>query len=332
VRPAPRALAGLVVLALGVAAGVGRAEEPVPLRVRVFPGVQNLPIFAGQAKGFFARHGTRVELQFTPSSPALRNGLAAGDFEIAHAAVDNAVAMVETTGVDVVVVLGGEASMNRLFVQPEVRSVADLRGRTVIVDAPDTGYALQLRKILLGDGLQAGRDYTVRAVGATVERLRAMREHREYAASMLNPPFSIIAERAGLRSLGLAVTLLGPYQATGGFVRRAWAQAHAPVLERYIRGYVEAVRWVLAPANRAEAVTLLADRLELEPDVAAATYGEAVDPAGGLTPDARLDAVGFANVLALRAELAGQWGGRPPSPERYVDLSYYRRALAALGR
>jgi hypothetical protein len=33
-----------------------------------------------------------------------------------------------------------------------VRSFADLKGRTAIVDAPNTAYALQLKKILLLNG------------------------------------------------------------------------------------------------------------------------------------------------------------------------------------
>jgi hypothetical protein len=41
---------------------------------------------------------------------------------------------------------------------------------------------------------------------------------------------------------------------------------------------------------------------------------------------------GFRNVLALRAELQGLWGGTPPLPDKYVDLSYYQRAFAAIGR
>ena len=323
-------LVGMVTV--GVVPGPARAAEPTPLRVRVFPGVQNVALFAGLVKGHFAKHDLRVDLQFTPNSQALRDGLAAGAFEIAHAAVDNAVAMVETAGVDVVIVLGGDRSMNQLFVQPEIQSVADLRGKTVIVDAPNTAYALQLKKILLVHGLSAGQDYAVKPIGGTFQRVDAMRENREYAASMLNPPFSIVAERSGLRSLGPAVKMIGPYQATGAFVLRSWAQANGPALERYIQAYVEALRWALDPANRDETIALLADRLKLAPDVAAATYAQAVDPVGGLAPDARLDLEGFRNVLALRAELEGQWGGRPPAPERYYDLQYYQRALATLGR
>jgi ABC-type nitrate/sulfonate/bicarbonate transport system substrate-binding protein len=321
-------------MALAVVVGLTLAHgaDPAPLRVRVFPGVQNLALFAGQAQGFFAKHGLAIQLEFTPSSQALRDGLAAGSFEIAHAAVDNAVAMVETAAVDVVIVLGGDGSMNQLVVQPEIRSVPDLKGKTLIVDAPNTAYALQLRRILLQHGLRAGDDYVVKPIGGTALRLRALREDKTYAASMLNPPFSIMAEREGFRSLGSAAALLGAYQATGAFVRRAWAEANGPLLERYIRAYVEALRWALAPDHRGAAVALLAERLQLAPDVAAATYAQAADPAGGLASDARLDVDGFRNVLALRAELEGSWGGRPPAAERYYDLQYYRRALAALAR
>jgi hypothetical protein len=40
---------------------------------------------------------------------------------------------------------------------------------------------------------------------------------------------------------------------------------------------------------------------------------------------------GFRNVLAIRAEMQGAWGGKAPDPGRYFDLSYYQRALARLG-
>jgi len=40
---------------------------------------------------------------------------------------------------------------------------------------------------------------------------------------------------------------------------------------------------------------------------------------------------GFKAVLALRAEIEGQWGGKPPAPDKYLDLGYYERALALVG-
>src|SRR2546421_988197 len=100
------------------------------------------------------------------------SGLAAGEFEIAQAAVDNAVAMVELAKQDVVIVTGGDSSMNELIVQPEVRSYGDLKGHTLLVDALNTAYALQLKKILLMNGLKDGVDYKLNPIGGTTQRLR----------------------------------------------------------------------------------------------------------------------------------------------------------------
>ena len=109
-----------------------------PVRAKVFPGAQALPMMAGVQQGIFERHGIKLELLFTTTSQEQRDGLASGDFQVAHAAVDNAVAMVERARHDVIIVTGGDSSMNEFFVQPDVRSIADLKGRTVIVDAPNT--------------------------------------------------------------------------------------------------------------------------------------------------------------------------------------------------
>ena len=81
--------AALAVLAFAYAPA--RAED-TKLTVIVFPGVQNLPMFAAQAKGFYAKRGLNVDLKFTPNSDELRNGLAEGRYQIAHSAVDNAFA------------------------------------------------------------------------------------------------------------------------------------------------------------------------------------------------------------------------------------------------
>ena len=50
----------------------------------VFQGVQNLPLFAAQTKGFFAKRGLAVDMKFTPTSDELRNGLAEGRYQIVH--------------------------------------------------------------------------------------------------------------------------------------------------------------------------------------------------------------------------------------------------------
>ena len=314
------------------AAGTGAAmAQETPLRVNVFPGSHNLPIFIGLERGIFAKHGLKIELQNTPNSQEQRAGLAEGKFEIAHAAVDNAVAMVETAGRDTIIVMGGDASMNEFMVRPEIGSFADIKGKVVAVDAPNTAYALVAKKILKNNGLLEGRDYTVRPVGGTLARSQAMATNPELVAGIVNLPFSIIIQEKGLKSLGRTRDLIGPYQAIGAFVMRPWAQANAEVLERYIAAYVESLRIAMDPANRAEAAAALVKRLKLDPKVAEQTVEQLMIPGFGLAPDARFDMEGFNTVLALRAEIEGQWGGKPPAPGKYLDLGYYDRALKRLG-
>src|SRR5882672_2436068 len=124
-----------LMLGLAMAGLLGPAKaDDTKLAVIVFPGVQNLPMFAAQAKGFFAKRGLAVDLKFTPNSDELRNGLAEGKYQIAHSAIDNAFALKDKANADIAVVLGGDDSFNRLIVQPEINSLADVdeSGQVVI--------------------------------------------------------------------------------------------------------------------------------------------------------------------------------------------------------
>src|SRR4051812_36540812 len=189
-----------IVLLLAVLAGPAAAQTP--LKVKMFPGAQALPALSAATQGLFQRQGLKVDVLFTVNSDEQRAGLAKGEFDIAQAAVDNAVAMVELAKEDVVIVSGGDSSMNEFIVQPDVRAFADLKGHTLLVDAPNTAYALQLKKILLNHGLRDGADYKILSVGGTSLRLRGMKENKDYKGAMLNLPFSLDAKAAGMKSMG----------------------------------------------------------------------------------------------------------------------------------
>ena len=291
----------------------------------VFPGTQTLPLYAAQALGLFEKRGLAVELFPAPNSTEQRNGLAAGRYQIAHGAADQCVAMI-AAGIDAAVVAGGDNGFNHLFVQPEIRSLADLRGKTMVADVAGTGWSFVLYEILKRHGLNRG-DYSVHEAGAPVRRFEAMRDHNTMAAAILNPPNLFHARRAGLKDLGAVVDAIGPYQGTVPYVLRSWANANAPLLAAYLAACIEGLRWALDPANRVAAVALYAERLSLSRDLAVQTYVIAADPDTGLARDAKLDRGGFANMLKLRADFTGSALG---SPESYVDLSYYQRAFASL--
>ena len=102
-------------------------------------------------------------------------------------------------------------------------------------------------------------------------------------------------------------------------------------LERYLAAYIESVRFVREPANKAENVALLMAKLSLPRNVAERTYDLLQDPGFGFTPDAKFLADGFRNLMALRAEVENKQTV-PNSGAGYVDLSYYDNAMKLVGR
>ncbi len=302
------------------------AIESTRIRLNVFLGVQNLPNFAAEHNAFFKTRGLTVETTFTKSSGEQRSALATGACDVAHSAVDNALALVDDN-VDVAIVVGLDHGFNKLIVRPDVASYDDLRGRTFGVDATNTAFALLTYEILRRKGLHKDRDYKVQAIGATRFRLKALqRDAVDFA--MLNLPFNLFAQEAGLKVLDDPVDVVGPYQSTGGFVRRDWAERNRDTLTRYVAAYIEGQRWVLNPANRPEVITLLQRRMELSLAIARSCYERVCDPVRGFARDAKIDSRGMEFVVKLRNEFSPKSVSR--LPEGYVDETFYNEALGHL--
>lgn len=303
------------------------AAAETHLRVNVFVGPQNLALYVAQDKGFFAKRGLSVDIEVTPNSRAQRDGLVHGAYEIVQSAVDNAVALVEVEKQDVVIVAGGSDGMNELMVRPEINSYADIRGRAIAVDRPDTAYALLAYRMLALHGLQKG-DYSVTTAGACAARRAALQPDKGGVAAMMNAPCRFLVRRDGFKSFGRARDAIGPYLADGIWVMRPWARQNADTLVRYLQASIAAYRWAAEPAKRAEVTAIVAKYLNVDAEIASESVEAALGPEGGVAKDAGLDMAGFANTLKLRAELMG--GDRSVGPQKYLDLSYYRRALAGM--
>jgi ABC-type nitrate/sulfonate/bicarbonate transport system substrate-binding protein len=316
----------LTVVMLILVNGCASAQEPPPpVRLICLPAVP-LPVLIAKAEGFFAREGVEVVAEKAADAVSLRAALSSHTADIAHASVENAVVAATSGGTDAVIVVGGEDSTSELIVQPSIRTVQDLRGKIVILDGEDTAYTLLLKKILLRNRIRPGVDCQMKVIGLAPDRLAAMRQHPEYAATVQKPPTSILSEQAGLRSLGSTGSLsgMGKFQGIGGFVLRPWARDHTPQLESYLAAFVEAQRWMMDPAHRDQVVALIMSQSHTPHDIAEQTYDVGLQQAWN--PDARFDPAGFRNVLALDRESAAPAAAQP-EPDTFYDLSWYRNAL-----
>jgi len=305
----------------------------VRVRVNVFPGGFNWPVFAGREKGFFARHDLELEVQPTTSSLQQMSEFAAGRFEIAMTAFDNVVAYVEGDGEapigaqpDFFAFLGSDDSFLSLVASPGIEAAAHLRGKEIAVDAATTGYAFVLYELLARAGLHAG-DYTVAKVGGMAQRWENLRRGF-HPATLLSTPYDLIAQSEGFRILARAREVLGSYQGNVAAARRPWAAGNSDAVMSYIRSYIEAVQWLYEPSHMDEACDiLLANVPGIPAALARASYMLLLHPATGFFPDASIRLDGMRAVLDLRSRYGPS---RPPvrDPGKYVDLTYWGAARA----
>ena len=117
-------------------------------------------MWVAQDKGLFAQNGVTVKITPTPNSVFQLTGLIQGKFDLGMTAIDNLIAYREgqgeapIQGPDLVAVMGGDNGFLRLTSVPEVKTIGELRGKTVSVDARTTGYAFVLFEILDRNGLR----------------------------------------------------------------------------------------------------------------------------------------------------------------------------------
>jgi ABC-type nitrate/sulfonate/bicarbonate transport system substrate-binding protein len=305
---------------------------PKPVNLIVFPGGFNWPIWVAQEKGLFARHGIEPKITPTPGSAFQLTGLIEGKFDIAMTAIDNLIAYREgqgeakILGPDLIAFMGGDNGFLRLVAVPEVKSFADLKGKTVSVDALTTDYAFVLLELLERGGLQRERDYQVERAGGVMQRFNALME-KKHAATLLLSPFEVQAEARGFTRLADASTMLGAYQGLVGGARKAWADANREAVIGYIRAFSEAVDWLYEGKNKNEAVAILRKNLPaMNEQAGQAAYGVLLHPRDGFQRRAQINLEGVRTVLQLRSKY-GEPRKALSDPARYYDDSFYRAAM-----
>lgn len=277
-----------------------------------------------QAKGFLKQERIRIEAAQVGASADLMRKLHEGSFDVVHTNADNVVAWAEGQGVDrqphdFMIFIGGSWGLRlELIVPPEIKSFDDLKGKALAVDAYNTGYSPVLVYMLKKNGLILGQHYAFKAVGAGGARILALKRG-EVAAAFVRLDDDLRGK--AFHVLARTQDYVSAYARGVGAARRAWASRNAGVLVRYIRALVRSVDWLRDPDNQAEAIQVIG---------AERSYRELLDSRFGLIPRGAINREGVKVVLQLR-EAMGEMKPPLPSPDKYIDERYYRRAVASSG-
>lgn len=317
-----------------LAASSLHAQSATPDKVSVisFGGGFNLPLWAARDQGFFTRNGIDAQLSITPGSRELFTGMMEGKYHIAITAMDNILAYQEGQGEvkfdppsDFFAFMGSDDGFLSLLAAPGVKSFADLKGKTISVDAMSNGFSFALREMLARNGI-AETDVQWARAGGTDRRFAALMDG-QHAATMLRAPFDIQAKNKGFNQLATTRDVIGPYMGIVGAARRSWAQSNEATVVRFIVAYRDAIRWLKAPDNRAQAQALLMRNVpNMTEQIATQSCDLMLHPQTGFFSDVQLDAQGVKAVLDLRSKLA-DGGKKLDDPAKYMDVRYWQQAM-----
>lgn len=302
------------------------AQEPTPIRMIGFGGATNLPAWVALDKGFFAKQGLAVTLDKTTGSKEQMQDVMSGKYQFATTAFDNIVAYTDGQGAtkfddyDLVAILGVHSGLNSVVARPEIKTYADLQGKTLAVDAVGSGYATVLYEILKRKGVGSKDDFKIISVGGTDGRVAALEDGRAQAA-IISSPQDLQLKKKGFNILDDVTVALGDSQGSVYAVRKGWAKDHAKEVMALVRAVMAAQDYVFD--NKDGAVEVLMKRSPglSRPD-AEEIWARLTGP-GGLTRHAALNEKGVKAVLDLRRVYGNPAKG---DAERYIDLSWQQKA------
>lgn len=308
-----RFLAGVVPL-IAASAYAGNphyvSDEPATLSIGLFS--RPLPVIVAQSKGFYAKYHLSVTTTVVANSVEQFKDLKSGKYQIVMTSADNVVNYHENANtalgsrLDVTMIAGQDNGANlSLIAQPEIKTIADLRGKKIAVDAPNSGFAFVIYKMLRTAGLERGRDYTVVSSGGTATRFTALLA-RQFDATLLNSGFDVRAVATGRNRLATVADVVNPYMGISIAGRESWLSQNEDVVIRFLKAYYEALQWSFDPANREEGITIIQSGTPgMTRAVATEIYELLLKENVGLIADASVDRPGLYNILVLRQEFNG---------------------------
>jgi ABC-type nitrate/sulfonate/bicarbonate transport system substrate-binding protein len=287
--------------------------------------VSALQFYIAQRKGFFAREG--IDLEMLPIEGGAANMVAAlnkGVVEITRTATPYLIQDV-LKGSEAVAIAGETATpIYSLIVKPEIKSFADLKGRTVGLSLAVDTISISTRKLMAMNGIKAG-DFKVKELVGTPARSQCLTKG-ECDAVPLGQPEDLILMKQGYQRLGVSTDAMSNFQFIVSAVRRSWGEKNKDALVRYVRGLASAYRFMRDPDHRDEVVRIVLDTTGSSEDIARQTLSLYFEPDRGVVPkQGEIDVKGFGQVIQVMAE-AGELKPPLPPPERFIDLQYLKAA------
>ena len=220
-------------------------------------------VWLGEDQGFYKRHGLDVTSVFTGSGSVTSQALLAGEAKVASTSVGPTAGAI-VAGADMVILAGTIHILPyQLWVTPQIRQPADLRGKRVAISTFGSGSHLAAEVALQQLGLDTARDkIAILQVGTQPERVAALVTAR-IEATPLEPGFGQAARDKGLTVMVDLTKLDAPYLNTVLVASRRYLKENPQQTEAFLKGTIDGLYFLTNPANERAVKSVLARRLKL---------------------------------------------------------------------
>ena len=240
------------------------ATSPSKITIHI-PGksISVIVFYFGKDKGFFFEEGIDAQL-VAMSPPVAIAAMVAGELDFST-----------TLGAATAAIMRG-SSLKRVFyvqqvptfaltAQPEIKTIRELTGKVIGVNAPTDAMGMSAKLILKGNRIDPSQ-VTFLSTQVTENAYKALLSKR-IAATLLPPPYAEEAETRGYSRLAEAKDY-APLS-TIGLVAPMQALVKNPGrVQAVIRGMLKTMAYLQNPMNRPEVVQYVAGSFKIDPSVA----------------------------------------------------------------
>jgi NitT/TauT family transport system substrate-binding protein len=196
------------------------------------------PIWVAQDGGYFTKHGVNVDLKYLAATSAVQAMVGGGE-EVGLVGNQGIDAKLE--GADLIYVASGLPTfVFQMYARPEIKTIADLKGKVVAVTQPAASTDYASRIVLRKNGLEPDKDVKIMYAQDTNNVLNSLTVGN-VAAGILSAPLSLKAKATGSKLLVNISDLKIPFLFTAMLSSPKLVKEKNEALTRFLRAYIEAM-------------------------------------------------------------------------------------------
>ncbi len=333
----PRKMAGFILFGLLVLGAVfarlslaGEAGLPTVRFVQSGRTASSWPLFIGEEKKFFQKHGIYLEEIIVRGGTNTTRAVLSNTIPIGRINPDYVIDAMEK-GAKVKIISGAmEKIPYDVVARPEIKSGMELKGKIVGVDTLTGGTTLMLREVFEKAYKLSDKDYKLLVVGTSPDRYAALKGGSVHVTFM-GPPFNLRARKEGFTKLTTFHEHLGPIQFVVQFANADYIKSNRADVLGFIKGMAEASRWLYDPKNKEEALAIYMNLLKSTREAAEADYRFLIEEFKPFPIDGALNKRAIEKTFDLREKAGKYEGKKAPSYLQYVDTTLVEEAKRQLG-